>query len=56
MGFAGFGRLYTCHWVMGLLQLILGLGVLWSVIDGLLMLQANRHTGAQGRPLRREPG
>lgn len=50
----GAGRFYSGHIGMGVAQLLLSflfVGVLWSFIDGLVML-AGRPTDPYGRPLR----
>ncbi|WP_223114403.1 hypothetical protein [Lolliginicoccus suaedae] len=52
----GAGRLYSGHYIIGLLQLILalltcGLGHAWSLIDGIVIL-VNGGADASGRPLR----
>ncbi|WP_216206636.1 DUF1707 SHOCT-like domain-containing protein [Amycolatopsis aidingensis] len=49
----GTGRFYTGHTGIAVAQLLLvmvGVGVIWSMIDGVLLL-ANGGTDAQGRPL-----
>jgi hypothetical protein len=50
----GVGRFYTGHTGIGLAQLLtclVGVGVIWSWIDGIIML-ANGGTDAEGRELR----
>jgi TM2 domain-containing membrane protein YozV len=50
----GIGRFYTGHTGMALAQLLtclIGVGVIWSWIDGIMLL-ANGGTDADGRPLR----
>ena len=50
----GIGRFYTGHTGMAVAQLLtslIGIGVLWCMIDGIIML-ANGGTDAEGRPLR----
>ncbi len=50
----GVGRFYSGHIGMGLAQLLLsfvGIGVIWSFIDGILIL-AGHPTDPHGRPLR----
>ncbi len=50
----GVGRFYSGHIGMGLAQLLLsflGIGVIWSFIDGILIL-AGHPTDPRGRPLR----
>lgn len=52
----GIGRFYTGHTTLGILQAIAvvvtcGVGALWPMIDGVLMLMGNV-PDAQGRPLR----
>lgn len=50
----GIGRFYTGHTGIALAQLLtsfLFIGVVWSIIDGILLL-VNGGTDAQGRPLR----
>jgi TM2 domain-containing membrane protein YozV len=50
----GVGRFYTGHTAIGLAQLVtmfIGVGVIWSIIDGIIML-ATGGTDAEGRPLR----
>ncbi|MEV6879072.1 DUF1707 domain-containing protein [Amycolatopsis sp. NPDC051128] len=51
----GVGRFYTGQTGLGLLQLFVvlmtGVGVLWPIIDGILLL-SNGGLDAQGRPLR----
>lgn len=56
LGGLGIGRFYTGHTGIGVAQLLVtlftcGLGGLWGVIDGILIL-VNGGTDAQGRPLR----
>lgn len=53
---AGVGRMYAGHVGLGVAQLAVaiftcGLGALWSVIDGILIL-VNGGTDGDGRPLR----
>ncbi len=50
----GTGRFYTGHFGIAIAQLLLvffGVGMIWSFIDGIVML-AGRPTDPQGRPLR----
>jgi TM2 domain-containing membrane protein YozV len=50
----GVGRFYTGHIGMGVAQLLVSLtaiGVLWSIIDGILIL-VGRSVDGEGRPLR----
>ena len=50
----GIGRFYTGHTGIGMAQLLtscIGVGVIWCVIDGIIML-ASGGTDAEGRPLR----
>ncbi|UOZ05895.1 DUF1707 domain-containing protein [Amycolatopsis sp. WQ 127309] len=51
----GVGRFYTGQTGLGLLQLLVvlltGIGVLWPIIDGVMLL-ANGGLDAEGRPLR----
>jgi TM2 domain-containing membrane protein YozV len=50
----GVGRFYTGHTGIALAQLLtvfIGVGILWSWIDGIILL-ANGGTDADGRPLR----
>ena len=50
----GIGRFYTGHTGMALAQLLtcfIGVGVIWSWVDGIMLL-ANGGTDADGRPLR----
>lgn len=50
----GIGRFYTGHTSMGLAQLLtsfIGVGVIWSIIDGILIL-ANGTTDVDGKQLR----
>lgn len=50
----GIGRLYTGHFGIGMAQLLtslIGVGVLWAFIDGIVIL-VGRSTDARGRPLR----
>jgi TM2 domain-containing membrane protein YozV len=50
----GIGRFYTGHTNMGLAQLLtsfVGVGVIWSMIDGIIIL-ARGGTDAEGRELR----
>jgi hypothetical protein len=50
----GVGRFYTGHMGIGLAQLLtvfIGVGVIWSMIDGVLLL-VNGGTDGRGRPLR----
>ncbi|MDQ3788548.1 MAG: DUF1707 domain-containing protein [Actinomycetota bacterium] len=50
----GVGRFYTGHTSMGLAQLLtsfIGVGVIWSIIDGIMIL-ANGGRDADGRELR----
>jgi TM2 domain-containing membrane protein YozV len=56
LGGFGAGRFYTGHTKIAFLQIVatwctLGIGVLWPLIDGILIL-VNGGTDAQGRPLR----
>jgi TM2 domain-containing membrane protein YozV len=56
LGWLGVGRFYTGHTGLGVAQLVLslvtcGLGSIWGLIDGILIL-VNGGTDAQGRPLR----
>ncbi len=50
----GIGRFYTGHTGMAVAQLLtsfIGIGIIWCMIDGIIML-ANGGTDAEGRPLR----
>jgi TM2 domain-containing membrane protein YozV len=50
----GIGRFYTGHIGIGIAQLLTcfcGVGAIWCVIDGVMML-TGKVTDAQGRPLR----
>jgi TM2 domain-containing membrane protein YozV len=50
----GVGRFYTGHTGMAVAQLLtclIGVGVIWSWVDGIMLL-ANGGTDADGRPLR----
>lgn len=50
----GIGRFYTGHTGMAVAQLLtclIGVGVIWSWVDGIMLL-ANGGTDADGRPLR----
>ncbi|HCT75902.1 MAG TPA: TM2 domain-containing protein [Micromonosporaceae bacterium] len=50
----GVGRFYTGHMGIGLAQLLtvfIGVGVIWSMIDGVLLL-VHGGTDGRGRPLR----
>lgn len=50
----GVGRFYTGHTGIAVAQLVtsfIGVGIIWCIIDGILML-ANGGTDAEGRPLR----
>jgi TM2 domain-containing membrane protein YozV len=50
----GTGRFYPGHTGIAVAQLVLvffGVGVIWSVVDGIVIL-AGRPTDRQGRPLR----
>lgn len=50
----GIGRFYTGHTGLAIAQLVLGctgIGQIWSIIDGIMML-TGAPTDAQGRPLR----
>lgn len=56
VGSFGVGRFYTGHTGIGIAQiaatwLTCGLGALWPLIDGIMMLMG-KVTDAQGRPLR----
>ncbi|MEU6208010.1 TM2 domain-containing protein [Micromonospora musae] len=56
LGTFGAGRFYTGHIKIAVLQLVVsfvtcGLGALWGLIDGILIL-VNGGTDGQGRPLR----
>lgn len=51
----GVGRFYTGHIGIGVAQLILGctgIGQLWSIIDGIIILTGDEMTDVDGRPLR----
>jgi TM2 domain-containing membrane protein YozV len=57
LGGFGAGRFYTGHHGMAALQLVVtlvtcGLGSLWGLIDGIMILVNNNTTDAQGRVLR----
>ncbi|TDV36647.1 DUF1707 domain-containing protein [Actinophytocola oryzae] len=50
----GIGRFYTGHNGIAIAQLVtslVGVGIIWSIIDGIIML-ASGGTDAEGRPLR----
>ncbi|MFL6121081.1 DUF1707 domain-containing protein [Actinophytocola sp.] len=50
----GIGRFYTGHTGLAVAQLVtsfVGIGVIWCIIDGIIML-ASGGTDAEGRPLR----
>ncbi|HET9139568.1 DUF1707 domain-containing protein [Actinophytocola sp.] len=50
----GTGRFYLGHIPLAVLQLVLvftGIGVIWSIVDGILLI-ANGGTDSHGRPLR----
>ena len=52
---AGVGRLYTGHIGIGIAQLLLGcvgIGWIWSIIDGIIILTGDEMTDVDGRPLR----
>ena len=56
VGWAGVGRFYTGHTGIAIAQIAVtwltcGIGGLWPMIDGIMMLMGNV-TDAQGRPLR----
>jgi TM2 domain-containing membrane protein YozV len=56
LGSFGIGRFYTGHTGLAIAQIAVtwltcGLGALWPLIDGILMLAGNV-TDAEGRPLR----
>lgn len=56
LGVFGVGRFYTGHIGLGIAQILVtwltfGLGALWPLIDGIIML-AGQPRDAQGRPLR----
>lgn len=56
LGFFGAGRFYTGHTGLGVAQLVVsiltcGIGSLWGLIDGILILVGDS-TDAKGRPLR----
>jgi TM2 domain-containing membrane protein YozV len=54
VGIGGIGRLVAGHTGVGVAQLVLsctGIGQLWSIIDGILIL-VNGGTDGDGRPLR----
>ena len=51
----GIGRFYSGHIGIGVAQLILsctGIGQIWSIIDGIILLTSDTATDADGRPLR----
>jgi TM2 domain-containing membrane protein YozV len=53
--FGGIGRLYAGHTGIGVAQLILsctGIGSIWSIIDGILILVSDDAKDANGLPLR----
>jgi TM2 domain-containing membrane protein YozV len=57
LGGFGVGRFYTGHHGMAVLQLVVtlvtcGLGSIWGVVDGIMILVNNTTTDAQGRLLR----
>ncbi|MFZ3558374.1 TM2 domain-containing protein [Streptomyces sp. BH055] len=57
LGFFGAGRFYTGHTGIAVAQLIVsivtcGLGSVWGLIDGIMMLAGGNATDAQGRLLR----
>ncbi|WP_306318543.1 MULTISPECIES: TM2 domain-containing protein [unclassified Streptomyces] len=57
LGFFGAGRFYTGHTGIAVAQLIVsivtcGLGSVWGLIDGIMMLASGNGTDAQGRILR----
>lgn len=56
IGLGGIGRLYLGYTTLGILQLVIpyatcGAGILWSVIDGIMILTGSVHTDAFGNPL-----
>ena len=54
-GIGGIGRLYAGHTGTGVAQLLLscvGIGAIWSIIDGILIFTNDRATDGQGRILR----
>jgi hypothetical protein len=56
VGFGGIGRLYSGHVFLGLVQMFLGpfggVGLAWSIIDGLLTLLRGKTRDSKGRLLR----
>ncbi|MDN5747459.1 MAG: DUF1707 domain-containing protein [Pseudonocardia sp.] len=51
----GAGRFYTGHYGIAVAQLLLslvGIGVLWAFIDGIMILAGHPTTDPHGRPLR----
>ncbi|MCB9893827.1 MAG: TM2 domain-containing protein [Planctomycetes bacterium] len=55
VGIGGIGRFYSGHIGIGVAQLILcctGIGQLWSIIDGIILLTSETATDGDGRPLR----
>jgi TM2 domain-containing membrane protein YozV len=52
----GVGRMYLGYWGQGIAQLVLsacfGIGALWSVIDGILILCGTVRADGQGRPFK----
>ncbi|MCA8935675.1 MAG: TM2 domain-containing protein [Planctomycetes bacterium] len=55
IGLGGIGRLYAGHVGTGVAQLILsciGVGAIWSIIDGIIILTSEDTVDGEGRPLR----
>ncbi|MBX3459247.1 MAG: TM2 domain-containing protein [Planctomycetes bacterium] len=54
-GIGGIGRLYAGHTGTGVAQLLLsctGIGQIWSIIDGFIILTSDTTTDGNGLPLR----
>jgi hypothetical protein len=57
IGIGGIGRIYLGYTQLGVIQLVVGIvtcgiGGLWSLIDGILILTGNPERDSDGNPLR----
>ena len=55
-GIGGIGRFYTGHTGIAVAQLLVGfftcgIGLIWSIIDGIMILASNDMTDSDGNPL-----
>lgn len=57
LGFAGIHRLYLGFYTIAIAQMLVtyftaGFGVVWGLVDGVLLLTGHIHKDAKGRPLK----